>query len=423
MNTIAVIGMLWGDEGKGKIVDLLSENADIVVRYQGGTNAGHTVYFKGKPLVLHMIPSGIFNEKTVCVIGNGCVVDLQSLQEEILLLEKEGVDIRGRLFISNRAHVTFPFHIEKDKSLEKRKGSAKLGTTFKGIGPSYTDKYARVGIRFVDILKRQKLESLLESNLDTKPGMRKEFDIKSISENYAKIAVELEDYIIDTVSFLNKQIDENKKVVFEGAQGTLLDIDFGTYPYVTSSNPTVGGVCTGTGVPARKIGKVIGVAKAYATRVGEGPFPTQFEQAFEEDFRKNAKEYGATTGRPRRCGWFDAVGVGYSKMINGVSSISVTKLDCLSGVDKIKVCVGYGTEEKNGGTLFPPDAADLAKVKPVYEEFEGWKEDIRGISSERKLPSNAIKYLQALEEILKTDISIISTGPDRKETILRGKLW
>ncbi len=423
MNTVAIIGMLWGDEGKGKIVDLLSEQANIVVRYQGGTNAGHTVCFKGKPLPLHMIPSGIFNEKTVCVIGNGCVINLKSLYEEILLLESEGVDVRGRLFISKRAHVTFPFHIEIDKNIEKKKGSRKLGTTFKGIGPCYTDKFARVGIRVVDMLQREELEALLESYFSTFTGRKDEFDIKCIAEDYTKIVQELGDYIIDTVSFLNREIDGNKRVVFESAQGTLLDVDFGTYPYVTSSNPTIGGVCTGTGVASNKIGRVIGVAKAYSTRVGKGPFPTQFEEGFEEPFRKKAKEYGATTGRPRRCGWFDAVGVGYSQMINGVSSIALTKLDCLSGVDKIKVCVAYKINGKNGKASFPPDTASLSRTKPVYEKFDGWEEDIRGVNNEKALPRNAIKYFKALEDILRIKISIVSTGPDRKDTILREKIW
>jgi len=425
MNTIAVIGLLWGDEGKGKIVDRLSEKADIVVRYQGGTNAGHTVYYRGKPLPLHLIPSGIFNKGTVCVIGNGCVIDMKSLYEEILLLEKVGIDVKGRLFISARAHVTFPFHLYEDRRMEEVKGSRRLGTTFKGIGPTYADKYARIGIRAADILCPRDLKTLIEFNLKTKEGIDKEFDLELLIEDYLSITEKLKKYIhiLDTVLFLNSEIDKGKKVLFEGAQGTLLDVDLGTYPYVTSSNPTVGGICTGTGVPAAKIKRVIGVAKAYATRVGEGPFPTEFEEDFEEHFRKTANEYGATTGRPRKCGWFDAVGIRYACMVNGVTSIAIAKLDCLSGIKKIKVCVDYRTLDGKNLPSFTADIRKLFEVKPVYEEFSGWSEDIRGITKLEALPAEALEYLKALEAILETKIVIISTGPDRKETIVKEEIW
>lgn len=423
MNTIAVVGLSWGDEGKGKIVDLLSEKADIVARYQGGTNAGHTVYYKGEPLPLHLIPSGIFNKKTICVIGNGCVVNLKSLYEEIILLEKEGVDIQGRLFISDRAHITFPFHIYEDKKIEEIKGSKKVGTTFKGVGPTYTDKYARTGIRIADLLHLDDLKTLIEFNLSTKKWMREKFNIKSLLEECQPIVNKLKEYFVDTVLFLNSEIDKERKVLFEGAQGTLLDVDLGTYPYVTSSNPTIGGISTGTGVPSSKIKDVVGVAKAYATRIGEGPFPTVFERDFEDRFRKHAKEFGATTGRPRRCGWFDAVGIKYACMVNGVTSIAITKLDCLSGVDKIKVCVDYRTKDGKRVSSFPAYTKDLSETIPIYEEFKGWKQDIRGIVKARLLPSEALDYLKGLEDILNVDIAIISTGPNRKETIVKKEIW
>jgi len=423
MNTLAVIGLLWGDEGKGKIVDLLSEDADVVVRYQGGTNAGHTVFYKGKPLSLHLIPSGIFNDKTICVIGNGCVVDFTELYEEILLLEKEGVDIRGRLFISERAHITFPFHIEIDKRMESAMGSSRIGTTFRGVGPTYTDKYARTGVRIVDLFYPEELKKLLELNLKTKKDMCKEINVASLVSDFLTIADKVKGFVIDTVSFLNEEIDNGKRVLFEGAQGNLLDVDLGTYPYVTSSHPTVGGICSGAGVSASRLKRVIGVSKAYATRVGQGAFPTEFEEDFEEDFRKDAKEFGSTTGRPRKCGWFDAVAVKYGCIVNGVNSIALTKLDCLSGLKKIKVCVDYKSPDGKKLSSFPADTRILSRVKPVYVEMEGWTEEIRGIKKIEALPRKTIDYIKALKKILNVDIVIISTGPEREETIVRKKIW
>jgi adenylosuccinate synthase len=423
MSVIAVVGLLWGDEGKGKIVDLLSHKAALVVRYQGGTNAGHTVYFKGEPLPLHLVPSGIFNKETVCVIGNGCVIDLKKLYEEIVFLEKEGIDIKGRLFISDRAHVTFPFHIEEDEKGERDKGKQKVGTTAKGVGPTYTDKHARIGIRMVDILSAKTLRRTLKLNLKTKKYPNREKRIERIMDDISPIVKKIKECVVDTVFFLNEEIDKKKNILFEGAQGSLLDIDFGTYPYVTSSNPTVGGICTGSGVSASRIERVLGVTKAYATRVGKGPFPTKFEDDFEEQFRKEAKEFGATTGRPRRCGWFDSVGVRYGCMINGVTSMAITKLDCLAGIEKLKVCVAYKNKDGQKVTSFPADTGIISETEPVYEEFEGWEEDIRGVSTERRLPGAARNYLQALEDIVKVRIDIVSTGPGRKETIVRNNIW
>lgn len=423
MKTLSVVGLLWGDEGKGKIVDLLSEQADIVVRYQGGTNAGHTVYYQGEAIALHLIPSGIFNKKTVCVIGNGCVVDLKCLADEIAHLEKLGIAVRDRLWISKRAHITFPFHLFQDKRSEELRGGEKIGTTVRGIGPSYSDKTSRLGIRIGDLLYPEQFRTKLKTNLDARPDVRKAFTEACLLEEYLALAEELKSCFIDTVSFLNERIARGSRVLFEGAQGTLLDIDLGTYPYVTSSNPTVGGVATGTGVPPGKIDRVIGIAKAYATRVGAGPFPTEFEAAFQDTFRASANEFGATTGRPRKCGWFDTVAIRYACMVNGVTSMVVTKLDCLSGVEVLKVCTGYTSAQGTPLISFPSHIEELAHVVPVYEEMSGWQDRIQGITEERQLPRAAQHYIGRLEELLKVHVALVSTGPDRNDIIVREPLW
>jgi adenylosuccinate synthase len=423
MKTISIVGLLWGDEGKGKIVDLLSERADIVVRYQGGTNAGHTVYYQGEAIALHLVPSGIFNKNTICVIGNGCVVDLGCLIDEIACLEKRGIDVRERLRISKRAHITFPFHIFEDKRSEEIRGGGKIGTTARGIGPSYTDKSSRLGIRIGDLLHPELFKVKLKAHFDAKQAVREHFEEERILEEYAQIAETLKCCFIDAVSFLNKRIDKGDRVLFEGAQGTLLDIDLGTYPFVTSSNPTVGGVSTGTGVPPSKIGKVIGVAKAYATRVGAGPFPTEFEERFQDEFRTSAKEFGATTGRPRKCGWFDTVAIGYACMVNGVSSIILTKLDCLSGFKVLKICVGYASKKGTPLASFPSHIDEVALATPVYEEISGWQEEIQGVTDEQQLPPAARQYISRLEELLNVNVALISTGPDRNDIIVREELW
>jgi adenylosuccinate synthase len=423
MKTIAVIGLLWGDEGKGKIVDLLSEHADIVVRYQGGTNAGHTVCYRDETIALHLVPSGIFNKDTICVIGNGCVVDLRCLVDEITLLEDRGIDVRDRLRISRRAHITFPFHILQDKRSEEIRGSGKIGTTARGIGPSYTDKSSRLGIRIDDMLHPEELKMKLKALWTTKPAVREQWKEERVFDEYIRIAETLKPCFTDTVSFLNERIDKGSRVLFEGAQGTLLDVDLGTYPFVTSSNPTIGGVATGTGVPPRKIGKVVGVAKAYATRVGAGPFPTEFEEHFQEQFRLSAKEFGATTGRPRKCGWFDTVAIRYACMVNGVSSMVLTKLDCLSGVGTLKICVGYRSEKREPLSSFPSHRDELAHLTPVYEEIPGWQEAVEGVTEEHKLPEAARAYIRRLEELLDVRIALISTGPGRNDIIMREALW
>ncbi len=423
MKTISVIGLHWGDEGKGKIVDLLSEHADIVVRYQGGTNAGHTVHYNGEEIALHLVPSGIFRKKVICVIGSGCVIDLGCLAEEIKLLEERGITVRNRLRISKRAHVTFPFHLLEDKSCEERRGGGKIGTTARGIGPTYTDKASRSGIRIGDLLHEEYFRTRLKGLIDAKEATGIQCREAEIVENYLEIAKNLAGCFADTVWFLNSEIEKGSRVLFEGAQGTLLDMDLGTYPFVTSSNPTTGGISTGTGVAPKRIDKVIGVAKAYATRVGAGPFPTEFEAPFEEAFRASAKEFGATTGRPRKCGWFDAMAIGYACMVNGVSSMVLTKLDCLSGVEVLKICVGYAHRDGKPLTSYPSHIEELRRVVPVYEEMPGWHEKIDGITDAEHLPAPARHYVNRLEELLKVKIGLISTGPERDDVIVRETLW
>ncbi len=357
------------------------------------------------------------------MIGNGCVIDLKCLADEIALLEERGINVRDRLRISKRAHITFPFHIFQDKRSEEIRGTGKIGTTARGIGPSYTDKSSRLGIRIVDMLHPEHLAEKLEAHFAAKQAVREKFKDENVLEEYITIAGTLKSCFIDTVSFLNERIDKGDRVLFEGAQGTLLDIDLGTYPFVTSSNPTVGGVSTGTGVPSGKISKVIGIAKAYATRVGAGPFPTEFEEHFQDRFRKSAKEYGATTGRPRKCGWFDTVAIGYACMVNGVSSIVLTKLDCLSGVETLKICVGYTSEKGEPLSSFPSHIDELAHVTAVYEDITGWQEDIRGVTDEHQLPRAAQRYIGRLEELLNVNVAIISTGPHRNDIIVRETIW
>lgn len=423
MKTISVVGLHWGDEGKGKIVDLLSEHADIVVRYQGGTNAGHTVHHGGEEIALHLVPSGIFRKRTTCVIGSGCVVDLECLAREIRLLEERGLEVRDRLLISKRAHVTFPFHLVEDKRSEERKGGEKIGTTARGIGPTYTDKASRSGIRIGDLLYPEYFRMRLTAQINAKGASGAQIDERSVFDEYMAIAEDLKSCFIDTVWFLNERIERGSRVLFEGAQGTLLDIDLGTYPFVTSSNPTAGGISTGTGIAPCRIDRIIGVAKAYATRVGAGPFPTEFEGHFQEEFRASAKEFGATTGRPRKCGWFDAMAIEYALMVNGVSSLVLTKLDCLSGVESLKICVGYATEDGRRLSSFPSHIEELAHIVPVYEEMPGWKEAIRGVTDEQQLPPEARQYVERIEELLSVKVGIVSTGPEREDIIMRQMLW
>jgi adenylosuccinate synthase len=419
MSVTVLVGSQWGDEGKGKIVDILCEKYDIVARYQGGANAGHTVEIGEKKYILHLIPSGILRENVICVIGNGVVIDPQALLDEIKILEDNGINVKGRLLISHNAHLIMPYHKLLDSIRES--GDQKIGSTGRGIGPCYTDKYARKGIKIVDLLSKETLEVKIKASLEEKNILLKKiydkegFDIDEMVHQYLKFDEQIDSCITDAALFLNSAIDEGKSVLLEGAQGALLDVDFGTYPYVTSSNPTSGGASTGTGIPPTKINSVFGIVKAYTTRVGHGPFPTELEDETGNQLRKEGAEFGATTGRPRRCGWFDAFLVKYSNMINGVEKVAITKLDVLSAFDEINVCVGY---KLNGKHLksFPTDLNRLYEVEPIYETLPGWSEDINDCKSYKDLPQKTKDYLDFLSDQTGMEIEIISVGPKRRQT-------
>ncbi len=419
MGATVLVGSQWGDEGKGKIVDLISEGFDIVVRYQGGANAGHTVEISDQKYVLHLIPSGILRENVICVIGNGVVIDPNALLEEIELLKKNDIDVEGRLFISQNAHLIMPYHKLLDSISES--GADKIGTTGRGIGPCYIDKYARKGIRIIDLLNKTELEKKIRTNIKEKNEIllkihqQAGLDVDEIIKEYLEFDTAIDKYIKDVPAFLNQSLDEGKSILLEGAQGTFLDIDHGTYPFVTSSSPTSGGACTGSGIPPTRIDSVIGIVKAYTTRVGNGPFPTELLDEEGEKLRKIGVEFGATTGRPRRCGWFDAFLVSYSKMINGITSVAFTKLDVLSGFEKINVCVGY---ELNGKRLksFPTNVEQLNLVKPIYETLDGWNVDISKCERYEDLPAKTIEYLDFISQKSGIQIDIISVGPKRKQT-------
>lgn len=415
-----IVGAQWGDEGKGKIVDLLSEDVDIVARYQGGANAGHTVVIGEQEYVLHLIPSGIFHPKVTCVIGNGVVVDPIALMEEIEQLQRLNVNMTGRLLISHNAHLIMPYHKLLDTIREQ--GSNKIGTTGRGIGPAYIDKFMRTGIKIVDLLNRDVFVSKLRSNIEEKNQILKkiygkaELDVDKIVHEYEEFDKKIDEFVTDTALHLNKALRDGKRILAEGAQGALLDVDHGTYPFVTSSNPTSGGACTGLGIPPTAINSIIGVVKAYSTRVGNGPFPTELKNEIGNKLRETGQEYGATTGRPRRCGWFDAFSVRYSAMVNGITKIAITKLDVLDDFDEIKVCTGYQYEGKLLKT-FPTDARSLECIEPIYETFEGWKTPLSGYSSYYSLPPNARRYIEAIGSLTATDVWIVSLGAQRDRTI------
>lgn len=430
MSTLIVVGSQWGDEGKGKITDLLSEEADIIVRYQGGCNAGHTVVKEDEQYIFHLIPSGILHEGVKCLIGNGVVIDPQSLLQEIESLKKKNIGIDCNLLIDFKAHVVLPYHKTLDEIKEMKRGKDKIGTTKRGIGPAYVDKIARTGIRMIDLIDEKSLPKKLENNLNEKDSIFKKLyglkisnqEKKDIVKKYREYGKLLKKYVTDVSLYLNQAINENKKILFEGAQGTLLDIDHGTFPYVTSSNPIAGGACIGTGVGPTKIDRVMGITKAYTTRVGRGPFPTEMQGELGEYTRKKGGEFGATTGRPRRCGWFDAVLVNYAVRINGMDSMVLTKIDVLSDFDKIKICTSYKNNEEIIKE-FPVNLKTLQNCIPIYEEMEGWKRDISRITKYVDLPQQLKDYINRIEELVKTKVVIVSVGPKRSQTIIREKVF
>jgi adenylosuccinate synthase len=420
MPSIVVVGTQWGDEGKGKIVHLLGKQAEYIVRYQGGPNAGHTVIFDGQHFVLHLVPAGILIPKKICVIANGVVVDPVALYEEVTLLEQRKIKVAGRLFVSELAHLIFPYHKILDVAREESKtGETKIGTTRKGIGPAYADKVERIGIRLIDYLEPDTFAALLEQNLKIKKHLLGN-SIDPIREEILNQAEKLRPFLkpfaCDTSTLLNQALEKKKKVIFESAQGTFLDIDYGTYPYVTSSNPTAGAVGAGCGIGPNKIGLVLGIVKAYTTRVGEGPFPTELKDKTGDHLREVGKEFGATTGRLRRCGWFDAVLVRRAIAINGMKSLALTKLDVLAGINPIEVCVAYGHQGKKF-KHFPNSRKILMECTPIYKSLPGFGAISNKIRRVQDLPKNAQKYIQFLEKEVGCKMSLISLGRSREETI------
>ncbi len=420
MTTSCVTGLLWGDEGKGKIIDFLTGQADIVVRAQGGANAGHTVIVGRTQYILHLIPSGILRRRTTCVIGNGVVIDPIGLVEEIDGLKQNGIDPAGRLHVSDAAHMVFPYHKALDAAREALKGKGKIGTTLRGIGPAYGDKIARNGLRLGGILNAKRFgeqlqQAIKDNNTLLKSLGAKPLPVKRTMENVLKATRRLRPYVVNTVQLLHEATAAKKRILFEGAQGTFLDIDHGTYPYVTSSNTTAGGMCTGSGLPPTLINRVIGVAKAYTTRVGEGPMPSE-DRVVGDLLHGMGREYGATTGRERRCGWFDAVTVRQAAMLNGITDLAITNLDGLDTLGSIKVCVGYSLGGKRIDHQ-PSDLGQLAKCRAIYETFPGWQKPTDKIRTWKVLPPNARRYAQALAKLTGTKLSHASVGPARSQTI------
>lgn len=421
MSVRVIIGAQWGDEGKGKVVDMFAEGADVVARYQGGANAGHTIVVGDRKYILHLIPSGILHDNVVCVIGNGVVVDPAALMEEIALLKSFGISIDDRLKISHKAHLIMPYHKLLDQLSER---DQKIGTTGRGIGPSYIDKYNRSGIRIVDLLDRKLLEEKLREGIRQKnEWFRKvydapELDVEKIVAEYLDFDRQMDEYITDTTSYINEAWRSGKKILAEGAQGALLDIDHGTYPFVTSSSPTSGGACTGLGLPPTAITQITGIAKAYCTRVGAGPFPTELLDATGDKLRESGAEFGATTGRPRRCGWLDLFALRYSAMINGITEIVLTKLDVLNDFDEIKVCTGYELDGKPV-KYFPSDCGTLERIEPVYETLPGWKCELRNGGRFDNLPDETRAYISTIEDYLGIPVRYLGIGPGREEIIVQ----
>jgi adenylosuccinate synthase len=418
-NTI-LVGAQWGDEGKGKIIDVLTEEADVVVRTQGGNNAGHTVHIKGQKYILHLVPSGILRKNKICVIGNGVVVDPVSLVEEIEGLRKLGVKIDGNLYLSETAHLVFPYHRELDAQRETLKGKNKIGTTKRGIGPAYGDKAGRTGLRVIDLTKPGRFQRQLEAKIKENNEILKAFGAKPLSfkkvhADYRAAGDYLAPFVANTVTLLHEAVCRGDRILFEGAQGTFLDIDHGTYPFVTSSNTTAGGACTGSGIPPHRIDTVVGVMKAYTTRVGEGPLPTENAE-IADMLHAMGREFGATTGRPRRCGWFDSVATRHATMVSGIDKLAVTNVDGLDSVETIKVCIGYrcGREQYN---YVPNDIEALSRCEPVYAEFPGWRTPTIAARKWKDLPPKARAYLKALADLTGAKLGIVSVGPGREQTI------
>lgn len=422
MSSVVIIGSQWGDEGKGKIVDYLAEQADLVVRYSGGSNAGHTVVNEGKEYKLHLLPSGILYPDKLCIIANGVVLDPQLMLEEIDLINSQGV-ATDKLRISDRAHVIMPYHKKLDALQEETKGDRKIGTTQRGIGPCYMDKMSRTGIRVTDLMDKEVFAEKLKIALEEKNLLLKAvyncdgYDFETVYQEYIEYAEKLRPYIVDTAHVLVEAIADNKKIMYEGAQATFLDIDHGTYPYVTSSNPIAGGVCTGAGVGPKSIGTVMGVVKAYSTRVGEGPFVTELLDDIGEHIRERGHEFGVTTGRARRCGWLDAAVVKYAARLNSMDYMAITRLDILDELPVLKICTGYTLHGKKIDYM-PASLKVLGECEPVYEEMPGWQTDISGIRKYVELPENARKYVERLSEVTGVPLGIVSVGPGRRQTII-----
>ncbi|AYW46319.1 adenylosuccinate synthase [Tetragenococcus koreensis] len=427
MSSVVIVGTQWGDEGKGKITDFLSENAEVIARYQGGDNAGHTIKFDDVTYKLHLIPSGIFYKEKISVIGNGVVVNPKSLVEELNYLKEHGVSTEN-LRISDRAHVILPYHIKLDQLQEDAKGADKIGTTIKGIGPAYMDKAARVGIRIADLLDKDIFSERLKVNLaDKNRQFERMYDdqalaFEDIFEEFYEYGQQIKQYVADTSVILNDALDRGKRVLFEGAQGVMLDIDQGTYPFVTSSNPVAGGVTIGSGVGPSKIDKVVGVCKAYTSRVGDGPFPTELFDEVGDQIREVGREYGTTTGRPRRVGWFDSVVMRHSRRVSGITNLALNCIDVLSGLDTVKICTAY---ELDGKLIYhyPASLKELNRCKPVYEELPGWSEDVTNCKTLEELPENARNYLRRISELVGVRISTFSVGPDRNQTNILESVW
>ena len=428
MSSVVVVGTQWGDEGKGKITDFLSEKAEYVARYQGGDNAGHTIQFGGETYKLHLIPSGIFSPEKLCIIGNGVVVNPKSLVTELAYLHERNITT-DNLRISDRAHVILPYHIELDRLQEEAKGDKKIGTTIKGIGPTYMDKAARVGIRIADLLDREVFEERLRINLEdknrqfTKLYDANPMNFEEIFEEYYEYGQQIKQYVCDTSVLLNDALDNGKRVLFEGAQGVMLDIDQGTYPFVTSSNPLAGGVTIGSGVGPSKVTKVVGVCKAYTSRVGDGPFPTELFDEIGSRIREVGREYGTTTGRPRRVGWFDSVVMRHSKRVSGITNLCLNSIDVLTGLETVKICVAYRKSNGEEISHYPASLVELGQCEPVYEELPGWTEDITGCRKLEELPIEAQNYVRRVSELVGVKISTFSVGPDRNQTNILEDVW